>query len=263
MATTTNYGWTTPDDTALVKDGASAIRSLGTSIDTTTKNLNPSTTLGDIEYRSSTSNTNTRLGIGTSGQVLTVSGGVPAWTTLASGVEPQINPQVAGNYVFSPRLQSVSSLTASEDITWFAPVYLNGITFDRISCATGGTFSGTATVRMGIYNHSATTGKPTTVYLDAGTVSCTAASTTYEITINSTPPAGLYWLAWNAQTAATTNVFSSTGTGNNALSSQSLNTITGNNKYSYWYENSITGAFATAGTLVITTSVPVVGLRMA
>ena len=61
MATTTNYGWTTPDDTALVKDGASAIRSLGTSVDTTTKNLNPSTTLGDIEYRSSTANTNTRL----------------------------------------------------------------------------------------------------------------------------------------------------------------------------------------------------------
>jgi hypothetical protein len=35
MATTTNYGWTTPDNTALVKDGASAIRSLGTAIDTT------------------------------------------------------------------------------------------------------------------------------------------------------------------------------------------------------------------------------------
>ena len=34
MATTSNYGWTTPDDTALVKDGASAIRSLGTAIDT-------------------------------------------------------------------------------------------------------------------------------------------------------------------------------------------------------------------------------------
>jgi hypothetical protein len=85
MATTTNYGWTTPDDTALVKDGAAAIRTLGTSVDTTTKNLNPSTTLGDIEYRSSTANTNTRLGIGTSGQVLTVSGGVPAWATSSSG----------------------------------------------------------------------------------------------------------------------------------------------------------------------------------
>jgi hypothetical protein len=79
MPTTTNYSWTTPADTDLVKDGASAIRTLGTSIDTTTKNLNPSTTLGDIEYRSSTANTNTRLEIGTTGQVLTVSGGVPAW----------------------------------------------------------------------------------------------------------------------------------------------------------------------------------------
>jgi len=85
MATTTNYGWTTPDDTALVKDGASAIRTLGTSVDTTTKNLNPSTTLGDIEYRSSTSNTNTRLGIGSTGQVLTVAAGVPSWATSASG----------------------------------------------------------------------------------------------------------------------------------------------------------------------------------
>ena len=85
MATTTNYGWTTPDDTALVKDGASAIRTLGSSVDTTTKNLNPSTTLGDIEYRSSTANTNTRLGIGSTGQVLTVSGGVPAWATSSSG----------------------------------------------------------------------------------------------------------------------------------------------------------------------------------
>lgn len=79
MATTTNYGWTTPDDTALVKDGAAAIRTLGSSVDTTTKALNPSTTLGDLEYRSATANTNTRLAIGTTGQVLQVTGGVPAW----------------------------------------------------------------------------------------------------------------------------------------------------------------------------------------
>jgi hypothetical protein len=85
MATTTNYGWTTPDDTALVKDGAAAIRTLGSSVDTTTKALNPSTTLGDIEYRSSTANTNTRLGIGSTGQVLTVASGVPSWATPAAG----------------------------------------------------------------------------------------------------------------------------------------------------------------------------------
>ena len=85
MATTTNYGWTTPDDTALVKDGAAAIRTLGTSVDTTTKNLNPSTTLGDIEYRSSSANVNTRLGIGSTGNILTVAGGVPTWAAPAGG----------------------------------------------------------------------------------------------------------------------------------------------------------------------------------
>lgn len=35
MATTTNYSWTTPDNTAYVKDGANAIRTLGSSVDTT------------------------------------------------------------------------------------------------------------------------------------------------------------------------------------------------------------------------------------
>jgi hypothetical protein len=79
MANTTNYNWETPDDTDLVKDGAAAIRTLGSSIDTTTKALNPSTTLGDIEYRSATANTNARLGIGTTGQILSVVAGVPAW----------------------------------------------------------------------------------------------------------------------------------------------------------------------------------------
>jgi hypothetical protein len=85
MATTTNYGWTTPDNTDLVKDGALAIRTLGSSVDTTTKALNPSTTLGDIEYRSATANINTRLGIGSTGQVLTVSGGVPTWANATGG----------------------------------------------------------------------------------------------------------------------------------------------------------------------------------
>ena len=92
MATTTNYGWTTPDDTALVKDGAAAIRTLGSSVDTTTKNLNPETTLGDIAYRSSTANVKTRLGLGTAGQVLQVNSGAtaPEWTTLAASSMTEI-----------------------------------------------------------------------------------------------------------------------------------------------------------------------------
>ena len=100
MAVTTNYNWSTPDDTALVKDGAAAIRTLGSSIDTTTKALNPSTTLGDIEYRSSTANTNTRLGIGSTGQVLTVSGGVPTWATASTaGMTLLSTTSLTGNSV--------------------------------------------------------------------------------------------------------------------------------------------------------------------
>jgi hypothetical protein len=81
MANTTNYNWETPDDTDLVKDGAAAIRTLGSSIDTTTKNLNPQTTTGALAYRSATANVNTALPIGTAGQVLTVASGVPSWAS--------------------------------------------------------------------------------------------------------------------------------------------------------------------------------------
>jgi hypothetical protein len=99
MPTTTNYGWTTPADTDLVKDGAAAIRTLGTAIDTTTKNLNPETTLGDIAYRSSTANVKTRLGLGTAGQVLAVNSGAtaPEWKTISSGGITLISEQTASS----------------------------------------------------------------------------------------------------------------------------------------------------------------------
>jgi hypothetical protein len=44
MATTTYFGWPTPDNTDLVKDGASAIRSLGSAIDTSMQDLEGGTT---------------------------------------------------------------------------------------------------------------------------------------------------------------------------------------------------------------------------
>jgi hypothetical protein len=147
MATTTNYGWTTPDDTALVKDGAAAIRTLGSSVDTTTKNLNPSTTLGDIEYRSSTANVNTRLPLGTAGQVLKVNSGAtaPEWATDASGMT---NPMTTtGDTIYSssgstPARLAIGStgnvLTVAGGVpTWAAPASSGGMTLLETLTLTG------------------------------------------------------------------------------------------------------------------------------
>jgi hypothetical protein len=113
MATTTpNFGWSVPTSTDLVKDGATAIETLGDAIDASLVDLkggttgqvlaknsntdmdfvwsndaagmtNPMTTTGDTIYSSSGS-TPARLGIGTTGQVLTVAAGVPSWATASS-----------------------------------------------------------------------------------------------------------------------------------------------------------------------------------
>ena len=94
MATTTNYSWTTPDDTDLVKDGAAAIRTLGSSIDTTVFN-NAAASIaktivdakGDL-IAASAADTPARLAIGTNGQVLTADSTETTgmkWATSASG----------------------------------------------------------------------------------------------------------------------------------------------------------------------------------
>ena len=82
---TTNYGWPMPTATDLVTDLPADFAAFGQPVDTSLKALNPETTLGDIAYRSATANTNTRLAIGSTGQVLTVAGGVPTWAAPAGG----------------------------------------------------------------------------------------------------------------------------------------------------------------------------------
>ncbi len=74
-----------PTSTDLVTDLPADFEVFGQAVDTRLKALQPGTTLGDLAYSSATANTNTRLPIGTTGQVLAVSGGVPAWTTPNPG----------------------------------------------------------------------------------------------------------------------------------------------------------------------------------
>ena len=81
---TTNYGFVLPTATDLVTDLPADFDVALQGVDTRLKALQPGTTLGDIAYSSATANTNTRLGIGTTGQVLTVAGGVPSWSAAAT-----------------------------------------------------------------------------------------------------------------------------------------------------------------------------------
>jgi hypothetical protein len=82
---TTNYGFVLPTSTDLVTDLPADFDVALQGVDTRLKALQPGTTLGDLMYASATANTNTRLGIGSTGNVLTVSGGVPVWAAPAGG----------------------------------------------------------------------------------------------------------------------------------------------------------------------------------
>jgi len=94
MATTTNYSWTTPDDTDLVKDGASAIRSLGSAIDTTVfTNAGAAVAKSLIDAEGDlivgdAADAVQRLAIGSNGNVLTVDTAVDGkikWAAPSSG----------------------------------------------------------------------------------------------------------------------------------------------------------------------------------
>jgi hypothetical protein len=82
---TTNYGFVLPTATDLVTDLPADFDVALQGVDTRLKALQPGTTLGDLAYSSATANTNTRLAIGSTSQVLTVTGGVPVWATPAAG----------------------------------------------------------------------------------------------------------------------------------------------------------------------------------
>jgi hypothetical protein len=117
MPTTSNFGWTTPADTDLVKDGAAAIRTLGNGIDTSFLDLKGGTTgqvltkasntdldfswvadatgipatifdaKGDI-IAATAADSASRLAVGTNGQYLTADSTTATglkWSTASSG----------------------------------------------------------------------------------------------------------------------------------------------------------------------------------
>jgi hypothetical protein len=172
MATTTNFGWETPDDTDLVKDGAAAIRTLGQSIDTSMADLEGGTTgqvlskasNADMDFTwtnadplvildakgdlisATAADTPARLAVGTNGQVLTAdsttstglkwaaaSGGMTLLsTTTLSGVTTTVS---SIDQTYTNLFCIVSGFTSAS----FAPVSIryNGVTSGYYGVAMG------------------------------------------------------------------------------------------------------------------------------
>jgi hypothetical protein len=124
MATTTNYGWTTPDDTDLVKDGAAAIRTLGTSIDTSF-----AADEGDLLV-GGTNDIFEALPIGAAGTVLTSDGDTAEWVAPTGSSGPAF------------RAFRNTSTQAMVTNTW-TKVQFNAETFD-----TGSFFDSTTNYRF-------------------------------------------------------------------------------------------------------------------
>jgi len=104
-----------------------------------------------------------------------------------------------GQY-YGPNIQGRSTTGGTLNRLYFLP-FVTGEAFiaDRIAvyCST---FSAPGTViRLGIYNNSA--GLPSTLKVDAGTVTFAASTTLYPLTISQTLEPGVYWLAAAVQTA--------------------------------------------------------------
>jgi hypothetical protein len=120
MATTTNYSWTTPDDTALVKDGAAAIRSLGTAIDSTVfTNAGASIAKtivdakGDI-IAATAADTVARLAVGANNTVLTADSSTATglkWATSSVSALTLITTATAANTAVSLSINNCFSAT--------------------------------------------------------------------------------------------------------------------------------------------------------
>jgi hypothetical protein len=152
MATTTNYGWTTPDDTALVKDGAAAIRTLGSSIDTTLKTQIDAqipdsllTTKGDIIAATGAS-TPARLGVGSNDQILIADS--TAATGLKWGAAPSGSMTLISTTTLSGATTTLSSIPSGYKSLYMV-VYnftqtANGAFGWRINGGTGSSYTALA-----------------------------------------------------------------------------------------------------------------------
>ena len=222
---------------------------------------------GDI-YTATAADTPSRLAVGTNNYVLTADSAEATglkWAA-AGGADPYLTNKSTGRYIRAKLANAGigTNTVGTLSQTCFTPIYVPACTVDRIAITTQ-TVAALAnkTCRLGIYNN--TNGAPSTVLLDAGTVSATASNTVYEITISQALTAGWYWLAANMQTVVvagdveflTTN---STTAKPQFFASNALFSFGSDN--SGWLQASVTGAFGTASPTATNNELILVALRL-
>jgi hypothetical protein len=97
MPTTSNFGWTTPADTDLVKDGAAAIRTLGNGIDTSLVDLKGGTT-GQILSKNSNTDLDYTWVTPNVGDITEVQAGTGISVASGTGPIPVVTNTVATAY---------------------------------------------------------------------------------------------------------------------------------------------------------------------
>ena len=125
----------------------------------TTGMTNPMTTTGDTIYSSSGS-TPARLGIGSTGDVLTVAGGVPSWAAPAGG--GGMTSLASGSIAASATGFDLTSISSAYNELW---LYISDISVDatgvgygidlKINNDTGNNYSSTGTGSAGVLSYSA------------------------------------------------------------------------------------------------------------
>jgi hypothetical protein len=216
MATTTNYSWSTPDDTALVKDGAAAIRSLGTAIDTTVfTNAGAAIAKATVDAKGdliagTADNTVARLAVGANNTVLTADSSTATglkWAaagasgkvlqvvyaaystdvTITSngsyrdtGLEATITPSATGSKVL---------IFTNIPISWTRPSRDGGLTVRLLRGATS-VFEPTPTLTTEFFYFDASTGGNVLMKMQAGLQyldsPSTTSATTYKQQFNNT-----------------------------------------------------------------------------
>jgi hypothetical protein len=120
-----------------------------------------------------------------------------ASSTVAAGNDSRFaaipGGTTSGWYYASPTT-SVSTATRSNGTIYISPIYINrACTISNIGLEVTSAGSSGSVIRLGIYN-SDSTGQPTTLLVDAGTIDGTNATVQF-ISVNRAVSPGVYWLA--------------------------------------------------------------------